>query len=307
MTPSNSTARRRSSSRTRRRTPRRQRSGESVTGRLIRTLLTGLVLAVVLLIAASYLGLLGQSDLPGAGEEGAEGPRVYQTLVADPDDPLIPAPANEDPLWRPLRHDAQRRDAAAETRAANDGQMRAGGVDADGSPAQSEDGAQAGEDCSADAQQPPGATAARRGDTHGRPGATSTQRHDAHDRGPTAEPYGHDAPAPPPTARSFDPPVRVHLANGCGVNRLAARMRERFRAAGFDVCGVDNADRNDYGETLVVDRCGDAQRADAVRAFLQEGWHVGRLVRQVRRAPMSDVLVVLGRDLAASLEPADAP
>jgi hypothetical protein len=97
--------------------------------------------------------------------------------------------------------------------------------------------------------------------------------------------------------------VRVFLANGCGVDRLAASLCDELRAAGFDVCGVDNADRSDYSETLVVDRCGARRGADAVCAFFRERFGVGRVLRQARRAPLADVLVILGRDLADRHKP----
>jgi hypothetical protein len=100
--------------------------------------------------------------------------------------------------------------------------------------------------------------------------------------------------------------VRVFLANGCGVNRLAASLCQQLRAAGFDVCGVGNADRSNYSETLVVDRCGTLSEADAVCAFFRERFGVGRVLRQARRAPVADVLVVLGHDLADCQRPGES-
>jgi hypothetical protein len=91
--------------------------------------------------------------------------------------------------------------------------------------------------------------------------------------------------------------IRVHLANGSGVPRLAASLREPMRAAGFDVCGAANADRSDYAETVVIDRTGDRGKADAVCRFLRANWGAGRVVLQARNSLESDVLVVLGRDL----------
>ncbi len=93
-------------------------------------------------------------------------------------------------------------------------------------------------------------------------------------------------------------PVLVYLANGCGVDGLAGSLRGYFMAAGFDVCGVSNADRFGYGETLVVDRSGRAGAAEKVLEFLRSHWGVGRLIRQVRRPHQTDVLVVLGSDIA---------
>lgn len=95
--------------------------------------------------------------------------------------------------------------------------------------------------------------------------------------------------------------VRVFLSNGCGVAGLAGRMREQLRGAGFDVCGVSTADTSDYAETVVIDRCGERWKAEAVCAELRARYGVGRLVLQVRNSPETDVLVILGADLAARL------
>ncbi|MCK4305433.1 MAG: LytR C-terminal domain-containing protein [Candidatus Eisenbacteria sp.] len=102
-------------------------------------------------------------------------------------------------------------------------------------------------------------------------------------------------------------PIRVHLANGCGVNRLAASMRAPLQRAGFDVCGLGDADRFDYCETLIVDRAGGGEEARAVCAYFQERWHVGRVLLQARLTPEADVLIVLGRDLADLVESGNSP
>jgi hypothetical protein len=97
-------------------------------------------------------------------------------------------------------------------------------------------------------------------------------------------------------------PIRVYLANGCGVDRLAATLRDRLvPLARIDVCGVSDADRTDYRETLIVDRCGDPAMAAEVCRIFQERWGVGRVLQQVRDAPATDVLVVLGQDLATRI------
>ncbi len=103
--------------------------------------------------------------------------------------------------------------------------------------------------------------------------------------------------------------IRVVLANGSGVAKLAAMLRAPFRAAGFDVCGAINADCSDYAETVVVDRCGDRAKAEAVCAFLRARWGTGRIVLQSRNSLESDVLIILGRDMseAAARGVSDAP
>jgi hypothetical protein len=95
-----------------------------------------------------------------------------------------------------------------------------------------------------------------------------------------------------------EPSIRVVLANGSGTAKLAASLRGPFRSAGFDICGAINADCSDYPETIVVDRCGDRAKAEAVCAFLRARWGTGRIVFQTRNSLESDVLVVLGRDMS---------
>jgi hypothetical protein len=92
--------------------------------------------------------------------------------------------------------------------------------------------------------------------------------------------------------------IRVHLANGSGVAKLAAGLRVPLRRAGFDVCGTANADCCDYQETIVIDRCGERWKAEAVCQYLRAQWGAGRVVLQARTSLESDVLVILGRDLA---------
>jgi hypothetical protein len=98
-------------------------------------------------------------------------------------------------------------------------------------------------------------------------------------------------------------PIRIHLANGCGINRLAAALRDPLQQAGFDVCGMGNADRADYEVTLIVDRGGHREKANRVCRFFQEHWGVGQLLLQVRRHPEADVLIILGQDLASIRSP----
>lgn len=101
--------------------------------------------------------------------------------------------------------------------------------------------------------------------------------------------------------------IRVHLANGSGVAKLAAGLRVPLRRAGFDVCGTANADCSDYDETIVIDRCGERWKAEAVCRYLRAQWGAGRVVLQARTSLESDVLVILGRDLAqAWAQPASA-
>jgi len=115
------------------------------------------------------------------------------------------------------------------------------------------------------------------------------------DRARLAELDGTETKGPP------ERPVRVYVTNGCGLDRLAARFRPLLQEAGFDVCGVTNADRKDYQETLIVDRSGRPGGARSVYDHFQTTYGVGRLVLQTRSSsPEGDVLVILGSDLTAA-------
>jgi anionic cell wall polymer biosynthesis LytR-Cps2A-Psr (LCP) family protein len=55
-----------------------------------------------------------------------------------------------------------------------------------------------------------------------------------------------------PGDRSFT----VEILNGTTVSGLAGRTAELFRGFGYDIISVDNADRNDYDKTIIIDRSG---------------------------------------------------
>jgi len=58
----------------------------------------------------------------------------------------------------------------------------------------------------------------------------------------------------------------VEILNGTSVSGLAGRTAELFRSFGYDVVFLGNADRNDYEQTLLVDRSG---YQEMVRAFAE--------------------------------------
>lgn len=91
-------------------------------------------------------------------------------------------------------------------------------------------------------------------------------------------------------------PVVVEVLNGCGRAGIAEKVASRLRDLGFDVMYVGNADGFDYGETLVVDRTGDKDKARVVAEAL------GRapVIRQVGRTFFVDVTVVVGEDIKTS-------
>ena len=53
----------------------------------------------------------------------------------------------------------------------------------------------------------------------------------------------------------------VEVLNGTTVTGLAGRAAELMRGFGYDVISVDNADRNNYSETVIIDRSGHPESA----------------------------------------------
>jgi hypothetical protein len=89
-------------------------------------------------------------------------------------------------------------------------------------------------------------------------------------------------------------PFRVEVLNGSGVRKAGLGLAEHLREKGFDVVDIRNADRADYGETLVLDRVGEPGYAEAVARELG----VSSSFRQRNDDLLLEVTVILGRDLA---------
>ena len=88
--------------------------------------------------------------------------------------------------------------------------------------------------------------------------------------------------------------VRVEILNGTNVNGLASRTAQLYQSFGFRIASVANADRDDYSNTVVLDRKGspDSARrvADVVRC---DRVHVD--VNDDRDQTV-DVTIILGKD-----------
>lgn len=88
--------------------------------------------------------------------------------------------------------------------------------------------------------------------------------------------------------------IKLEILNGTDINGLAARTQDLYENFGFEVLRIGNADRNDYEETVIIDRSGNLQGAQ----------RVGEVIRSsnVREGnPLGenenvDVTIVLGND-----------
>lgn len=86
--------------------------------------------------------------------------------------------------------------------------------------------------------------------------------------------------------------VSVEIWNGSGSQGAGQKVAEALKDGGFKVGEVRNADRSDYGATLVVDRKGNRRAAEEVLKYLHGGYPL-----VMRSATASaDVRVVVGRD-----------
>ena len=88
--------------------------------------------------------------------------------------------------------------------------------------------------------------------------------------------------------------VKVEVLNGCGVDGMARTVGNRLRATGFDVMTVDNADRFDYPESIVIDRLGNPEDADRVAEALGISNRIQQIVPDPFR--IESVTVIIGRD-----------
>ena len=104
-----------------------------------------------------------------------------------------------------------------------------------------------------------------------------------------------DAPGPaagPRYQASRD--VKVEVLNGCGVNGIARVVGNRLRETGFDVMTLDNADRFDYPESIVIDRLGTPEEADRVAETLGISNRIQQIVPDPFR--IESVTVIIGKD-----------
>lgn len=98
--------------------------------------------------------------------------------------------------------------------------------------------------------------------------------------------------------RSRGPRVRIEVLNGAGQAGLAREATERLRERGFDVVYFGNAREFGLDSSLVLDRVGREEAAQAVASALG--------ISNIRSEPDStlllEVTVILGRDWRVSTQ-----
>lgn len=112
---------------------------------------------------------------------------------------------------------------------------------------------------------------------------------------PTTDFIEDKSVTPPPV---IDPaPLRLQILNGCGVSRVAAKLEKWLSNKGYKytIVEVDNADRQDYKNTLILDRTSKggaatslADRLGISHTFVQQ--------RSNLPANNADLTIIIGKD-----------
>lgn len=89
--------------------------------------------------------------------------------------------------------------------------------------------------------------------------------------------------------------VRIEVLNGTGEPGVAARTRDLLEAQGWQVVSIGDADRSDYGRTLIINYGVPQELVDKVGTDLEIEPNLSRLDGLDSSAPV-DVRIVVGRD-----------
>ena len=95
--------------------------------------------------------------------------------------------------------------------------------------------------------------------------------------------------------------VRIEVLNGTGEPGVAARTRDLLEAQGWQVVSIGDADRGDYGRTLIINYGVPQELVDKVGTDLDIEPNLSRLKGLDSSAPI-DVRIVVGRDFLEAEE-----
>ena len=88
----------------------------------------------------------------------------------------------------------------------------------------------------------------------------------------------------------------LEIQNGTTIQGLARNTSILFQNASYDVLSAVNADRNDYEETVIIDRLGNEQAAKSIGEFI----HCDNIIRpcdnDVTHSAEVDFTIILGKD-----------
>lgn len=93
-------------------------------------------------------------------------------------------------------------------------------------------------------------------------------------------------------ARGEEPAFQIEVLNGTRVTGIAMDVAKDLRARGIDVLIVDNAERLDFRESILVDRAGNPR----LMRRLSKTLGCRTVLEQIRPAPLVDATFIVGYD-----------
>ncbi len=96
----------------------------------------------------------------------------------------------------------------------------------------------------------------------------------------------------PRLAREEGAPFQIEVLNGTGEARIAMEIAKELRRCGIDVLIVDNAERSDFKESILIDRKGNARLMKKLGKLLG----CREILEQTRSAPLVDATYIIGYD-----------
>jgi len=89
----------------------------------------------------------------------------------------------------------------------------------------------------------------------------------------------------------------IEVLNGAGTLGLAAQMAALLKEQGFNVVSVENADRNDYSHTLIIDYAGKPGTLAALAKLLQVSKE--NTLTEIGKQPgPATIRIIVGKDFA---------
>lgn len=86
----------------------------------------------------------------------------------------------------------------------------------------------------------------------------------------------------------------IEILNGTPTKGIAKKAAEIFQSFGYDVLSVDNADREDYDQTQVVDRFSNAEAAKSIADVIR--CKQTRVQQTAQDSAVADFTIILGKD-----------
>ena len=96
----------------------------------------------------------------------------------------------------------------------------------------------------------------------------------------------------PRLAHEKGAPFQIEVLNGTGEARVAMEIAKELRRCGIDVLIVDNAERSDFKESILIDRKGNARLMKKLGKLLG----CREILEQTRSTPLVDATYIIGYD-----------